>query len=124
VRRPEVIPVETQRVSSGEVELVLSLSLPEGYKINPLARSHLKVQASPSASVTGVPQDGVPLSTFPLRLPLKVQADAELQVTADIYYCQSGKEALCYFKQLQWHLPLKVQPGGARQATLEYTLRP
>jgi thiol-disulfide isomerase/thioredoxin/sugar lactone lactonase YvrE len=122
--RPEVIPVETQRVSSGEVELVLSLSLPEGYKINPLARSHLKVQASPSASVTGVPQDGVPLSTFPLRLPLKVQADAELQVTADIYYCQSGKEALCYFKQLQWHLPLKVQPGGARQATLEYTLRP
>lgn len=120
--RPDVIQVQAQRVLPGEVELVLNLSLPEGYKLNPLAPSRLRVQASPATAVDGLPKEGVVINALPLRTPLRVQTDGELLLDAEIYYCQSEKEALCYFKQLQWRIPLKVDANGARQMTVEYTL--
>lgn len=121
--RPDAIQVQAQRVSPGDVELVLNLVLPDGYKVNPLATSRLRVQASPATAVNGLPKEGFTISALPLRIPLKVQADGELLLDAEIYYCQSGKEALCYFKQLRWRIPLKVDANGARQVTVEYTLR-
>lgn len=120
--RPDVIQVQAQRVSSGEVELLLHLSLPEGYKLNPLANSRLTVQSTPASAVNGLPKEGFAIKTLPLRIPLKVQADGEILLTADIYYCQSGKEALCYFKQLQWRIPLKVEATGVKQVAVEHTL--
>lgn len=121
--RPSVMQLPPQSVSAGKVELLLNLTLPEGYKLNPLANSRLKVQASPSASVNDLPQEGFAVSALPVRVALKVQSDGELLLTADIYYCQSGKEALCYFKEVQWRVPLKVQAGGARQVMVEHALR-
>jgi hypothetical protein len=55
-------------------------------------------------------------------VPLTVQADGQLQVTADVYYCQDGKEALCYFKQLQWRVPLKVGAAASKTVTIEQAL--
>ncbi|MCS7310199.1 MAG: thioredoxin-like domain-containing protein [Armatimonadetes bacterium] len=122
--RPEVIQAQTQQVSPGEVELVFNLSLPAGYKLNPLATSRLEIQPVPTNSVEGLPKEGIAIHALPLRVPLTVRADGSLQVTAEIYYCQSGKEALCYFKQLQWRVPLKVAAGGAKQVVVEYAVSP
>jgi len=120
--RPSVMQLPPQSVSAGEVELLLNLALPAGYKLNPLANSRLKVQAVPAASVSNLPPEGLALNNLPVRVPLKVHSDGELQMTAEIYYCQSGKEALCYFKELQWRVPLKVQAGGARQVKVEHAV--
>ncbi|GIV15770.1 MAG: hypothetical protein KatS3mg022_1205 [Armatimonadota bacterium] len=120
--RPSVIQLPPQSVSAGEVELLLNLALPAGYKLNPLANSRLKVQAVPTASVSNLPPEGFALNNLPVRVPLKVHSDGELQMTAEIYYCQSGKEALCYFKELRWRVPLKVQAGGAKQVKVEHAV--
>lgn len=113
-----------QRVRSGDGELVLNLALPEGYKLNPLAKSLLRISANPGDSVRTLSGAEVVIDTLPLRVPLKMQADGELQLVAEVYYCQSGKEALCYFKQLQWQVPIQVTANGAGQVQVEYTVGP
>lgn len=120
--RPDEVTTEPQTVQPGKVDLVLNLALPEGYKLNPLATCRLTVRAAPASSVTSLPDKGVAIASLPVRLPLQVARDAELFVSVDLYYCQSGKEALCYFKQLQWRIPLKVQAGGKGQVEVTHTL--
>ena len=122
--RADVMALETQSVQAGEVQVVLNLSLPNGYKLNPQASSRLSLQANPSSAVSGLPKEGFALVSLPLRVPVKVASDGEILVTADLYYCQSGNEALCYFKQVQWRVPLRVQAGGKSQVEIAHTLRP
>jgi thiol-disulfide isomerase/thioredoxin len=117
--RAEVTTLPAQSVQTGDVELVLNVTLPVGYKLNPLANSRVSVAANPPDSASA---KTVALTQLPLRVPMTVRADGELQVTADVYYCQDGKEALCYYKQLQWRVPLRVGAGGAKTVTLEQGL--
>lgn len=120
--RPHEIAVEAQTVQPGKVELVLNLVLPEGYKLNPLAPSRLTISVTPASSVSGLPDKGTTIRSLPIRIPLQVEKDGEARVSVDLYYCESGKEALCYVRQLQWRIPLKVQAGGTTQIEVAYTL--
>jgi len=122
--RSEAVRLPAQRVRSGDIELVLNLDLPDGYKLNPLAKSLLKITANPPDSARGLSGAEFAIDTLPLRIPLEVRADGELQITAEVYYCQSGKEALCYFKQLQWRVPIQVTANGEGQMKVEHAVRP
>jgi hypothetical protein len=62
---------------------------------------------------------------FPLSIPIKVN-EGETIVTADflVYYCEAGKEALCYFKEGRLRLPVKAKSGtGSRALTARYRVR-
>ncbi|MGQ9541959.1 MAG: thioredoxin-like domain-containing protein [Armatimonadota bacterium] len=122
LQNPDEMSVPEQAVQPGKVDLVLNLVLPEGYKLNPLASSRLTVSIAPASSASGLPDKGVVIRSLPIRIPLQVEKDGEVHVSVDLYYCQSGKEALCYFRQLQWRIPLKVQAGGKGQVDVAYTL--
>lgn len=121
--RSEEIAVEPHAVQAGTVELVVNLVLPEGYKLNPEAPSRLSLKANPASAVGGLPADGVSVQSLPVRVPLQVTKDGEVILSADVYYCQTGKEALCYFKPLQWRIPLKVQAGGRARVEVTHSLR-
>jgi thiol-disulfide isomerase/thioredoxin len=113
--RAEVTTLPPQSVQAGVVDLVVNISLPPGYKLNPLANSRLSLTATPADSI---PAKSVPITELPLRVPVTVRSDGELQIIAEVYYCQDGKEALCYFKQVQWRVPVKLAPGGERAIAL------
>lgn len=122
--RPQEIVLQPQVVQAGSVQIVLNLVLLDGYKLNPLAHSKLKVTAQPASAVDELPREAVDIKSLPVHLPIRVNSDGELLVSADLYYCQSGKEALCYFKGVTWRIPLQVQTGGGKQVQIEQALTP
>ncbi len=122
--RADVHTLQAQTVRRGEVVLLLNLTLPDGYKLNPQANSRLTLKANPASAVNGIPQEGIALNSLPARVPVQVTGDGELRLSADLYYCQSGRESLCYFKQVEWRIPLKVHSEGRTQIEIAHTLRP
>jgi hypothetical protein len=42
---------------------------------------------------------------------------------AVVYYCEEGKEELCYVKQVRFRVPVRVEEGGAREVRVSYELK-
>jgi hypothetical protein len=105
----EVIEVPRQAVEPGPTTLTLQLELPGGYKLNALA---------PSAVTVTTSSDGSPKlfrnPRFPIDVPL-ILPEGQHHVTIDfnIYYCESEKDSLCYFKDARLKLPVDVKSGAA-----------
>jgi hypothetical protein len=61
---------------------------------------------------------------FPLTLPIKVgEGETTVQARFVLYYCESEKESLCYFKEARLTLPVKARKGaGSHQLTATYKL--
>jgi thiol-disulfide isomerase/thioredoxin/DNA-binding beta-propeller fold protein YncE len=115
----ETIELPVQTVEPGDATLTLNLELPKGYKLNALAPSAVVV-----ASVGGADQV-IRNPQFPITAQLKL-SEGESTVKADlvIYYCESEKESLCYFKEAVVSVPVKVKKGaGSRVLTATYRLQ-
>lgn len=120
----ELVP---QRVKAGQVTLNLGLELPKDYKLTPDAPSKVIVSVEDRGSVH-LPSDSHSLTVdspqFPVAIPLQVQ-EGEGKITAEIvvYYCQTAKEGLCFFKNARFVLPVEVQNGaGEDQITVSYSV--
>jgi thiol-disulfide isomerase/thioredoxin len=112
----EKIDLPAQTVRPGKVILTIALDLPPDYKLNEQAPSAVIVNTSGTASATTGPQT-IRKPKFPLRIPLDVSGGAvNLQVDLNLYYCQEGKESLCYFKALRITLPVKTDTASANTA--------
>jgi hypothetical protein len=115
----ERIELPAQTVEPGNAELLLRLELPPGYKLNAQAPSGVTValgQASPQSF-----RD----PKFPLSVPVKVsEGETKLSVTYTLYYCESGKESLCYFKEALLSAPVKAKRGaGGNRLNASYKLQ-
>ncbi|GBC93075.1 Thiol-disulfide oxidoreductase ResA [bacterium HR15] len=100
-------------------QLRLIIHLPEGYKLNPNASSRAIIKAQ-GATVDGQMALTRPLNTPSLELPIKLtRATATLQVHLLLYYCQSGRDALCFVKEAHLTQPLR-RDGTASIVQIEY----
>lgn len=110
-------PIEQKRepllIASQKGTLVLRLNLPQGHKLNPDARSIARIEAE-GATIDGKTQTEIPLTnpTTPISLTLEKQ-QAILKIRLLLYYCRADQEALCYFKELYLHQPIRV--GSAQE---------
>jgi len=121
----EVIELPAQSVRPGEAALTISLELPRGYKLNPQAPSRVELTSSDERTLT--PGNGgkqsIPKPHFPVKTTVKTsEGTATLSADLVLYYCESKKESLCYFKEARLNLPVKVE-RGAKNGTLSATYR-
>ncbi len=115
----ERIELPAQTVEPGDANLVLQLELPAGYKLNAQAPSVVTVNTA-----GGNPQSFRD-PKFPLSVPVKVsEGEATVNATFTLYYCEAGKESLCYFKEALLSVPVKAKKGaGASKLAATYKLQ-
>ncbi len=101
--------------ADGAVRLLVSLLLPRGYKINPLAPMRYLVEAASATgpidrSVLGKLTDvASPAKTFEVALPTKATSGEEtLKLSLVYYYCQDAPGGLCKSKTVEWTVPVKL----------------
>jgi len=125
--RGEKIELPQQVVGAGEATLTLQLGLPDGYKLNPLAPSAVRLSSSAkeSLSLSDGAEQSIKQPHFPVEVAVKVNP-GQTSVRAEfvLYYCESEKESLCYFKDVTVTLPIKVEPGNNnRKLALAYVFK-
>jgi thiol-disulfide isomerase/thioredoxin len=122
----DVVELPAQSIEPGDATLTLQLDLPRGYKLNAQAPSALSL-ASPQKQVVSFASGAEQTFRnphFPINVPIKV-AEGEATIKADflIYYCESAKESLCYFKEARMSIPVKAKKGtGNGKLTATYKL--
>lgn len=124
--RGETIELPAQTVEPGDASISLSLELPRGFKLNPQAPSFVRLSSDKNDKLTfnGSADQSLNNSQFPLSFSAKV-AEGESEVSADLvlYYCESEKESLCFFKEVKLKMPVKVRKGaGGKKLSISYTL--
>lgn len=123
----EILELPVQTIEPGSATLTLQLELPIGYKLNTLAPTAVVVTSSQQqiVNLNKASQQSFNNPPFPLTIALKAgEGETNLQVNVVIYYCESAKESLCYFKEARLTLPVKVKKGaGNDKITALYRLK-
>ena len=109
------IEIAPQTVQPGNVTLMVDLELPKDYKLTPSAPSKVVISAGNTNNIQfqgGGQSLTFDMPEFPLKIPVQAQ-EGEAKITAhmDIYYCQTDKESLCYFQEVQLIASLNIQAG-------------
>lgn len=128
-RLTDVPPVKL-KASGGQVRLAVQLTLPQGWKINPMAPMSYQMQ---TAAATGpVDREAIgkrqkvtpPAAEFEIPLAIGSNTGNDvLQVSVNYYYCLEGAEGLCKMGTVTWKLPLEVSAdAGEPQAVLRHTV--
>lgn len=108
------------KVAPEAKELTLALQLPRDTKLNPLAKSTVKITSS-DTGVLRVPAEGRELSDVKLALPITAAAGrTELKASLDLLYCAKGNEGLCYFKNVLLIVPVEIVAGADARPSVEY----
>ncbi len=103
----EEITLETQSVAPGEGELTLSLTLPDGYKINELTDSF--VTLSSEGEAVAFFEERAILESETLSLPLTfTEGDTTLTLEVTLFYCEAENEALCLIDEVTIQAPVTV----------------
>jgi sugar lactone lactonase YvrE len=115
----EIIELPAQSVEPGAASLTVQLDLPAGYKLNPLAPSAIGVSIDPNQA-----GDVFRNPKLPITVPVKIESDTNLRVDFTLYYCESEKETVCYFKEARLNIPIVVRKGaGSSKLQAAYKLR-
>ncbi len=123
VMRPQVMELPEAAVAPKNSRLRLQIRLPDGYKLNPNAPSRVSIKVN-GATIDGQTAIDRSLTTTALELPLKLSGrTATLEIDLLLYYCQSGREALCFIREAQLKQPLR-QNGNPATVSIEYTVPP
>lgn len=122
----DVIDLPAQSIEPGDAILTLRLELPSGYKLNAQAPSALTL-VSPQKEVVSFgngAEQAFRNPQFPINVPVKItEGEATLKADFLIYYCQTSKEGLCYFKEARVNVPVKAKKGaGNHKLTAAYKL--
>ena len=121
----ETVELAAQTVEPGDATLTINLELPAGYKLNELAPTVVKITSQGQRLFTEGSEQTLRNPQFPASLAVKVsEGDATVKAEMVIYYCESTKESLCFFKEAVVNLPVKVKKGaGNRKINASYTLK-
>jgi len=120
----EIIELPVQSIEPGDASLTFELELPAGYKLNEQAPSAVSVTASPG-EIVSLSSEPIRSPRFPITIPIKVaEGDAVIAVNLVLYYCESAKETLCYFKEARLRIPVSVKRGsGSHKLYAIYKVR-
>lgn len=120
----ETLTLDAQTVAPGDGEIVVTLALPDGYKVNADAPSQVSF-ASDGEAVT-VSADAVPFHDTEIHIPVTLSAgEAAVSGTITTYYCEAVNETLCFFDEVGVSIPVTVADGAASGAiTVERAITP
>lgn len=115
-----VVDLAAQSIAAGEaVKLEVRFKLPEGYKLNKLAKVTYKLEAvgeqklfaaeQLKARHTAEVQDEVATATIPL---VAQTGEAKLTFSLSFSYCRDGVGGLCKLKTSKWSIPINVSADG------------
>jgi thiol-disulfide isomerase/thioredoxin len=120
------IVLKSQKAATGVEEVIVSLELPSGYKLNKDAPSAMLLAISHDAAARfegSKKEITFENPQFPLTVPIKLLGGAvTINAQFVLYYCHSEKESLCYFKHVQLEAPIETAAKGASQIRIHYTL--
>ena len=120
----EKLKAQAVKAVNGKVKLAVSLMLPEGWKVNPLAPMSYWIEATKPGgpvdrTVLGRVKLPAPVSEFELAVPVKESGDDELTVSLNYYYCQEKDDGVCKVGRGRLHHPSHDhcrRPGRTNQA--------
>ena len=105
----ELLRLPEQTVAPGAGEVVLRISLPEGYKINPLAPSSIEWNNAGDAVEIAELGRALPVTAPETRLPVTLrEGEDTLSAMLLLYYCREGEESLCFIDHVTLEIPLRV----------------
>ena len=115
-----------QRVAPGNVEIVLDLKVPEGYKFNTDGLFEFEWSADGELlSPRGTARYEARGPEMPVRLAGAVGAGggtAVLTATAVVFYCPAVDETFCLIRDVHFTAPIEVDPAGASSIQLTHQL--
>ena len=115
-----VADLAPQSIAAGEaLKLEFRFKLPEGYKLNKLAKVTYKLEVIGDQKVIAVDQfkgrheaevnDGVASASIPL---IAQTGEAKLTLSLSFPYCRDGVGGLCKLKTSKWNIPINVSADG------------
>lgn len=127
----EVVRLPEQKAAPGPGSLVLSVQLPRDHKLTEGASSQVVFTSDPADAILfaeGEPSLAITRPQFPLTVPITIhKGPARLGVNLTLYYCRSGQQGLCYFKEVRLEVPLFVATDpatkGASRIVLSYAVK-
>ncbi len=111
-----VLEMGEQVVRRGMGSFLISVVIPDGYHLNMEAPLGIRLRADHDEVVDVSPVDAGRTVRGP-RGPIEIGAvfsEGETRVSIDltVYYCETGREALCFASQIRVLLPVLVVPDG------------
>jgi hypothetical protein len=121
----ETIELAEQSIEPGEANLTVQLELPPRYKLNKLAPSAVTITSSQEQVASLGAGQSFANPDFPLVIPIKAsEGETSIQLGLVVYYCETAKDSLCYFKEARLNLPVKVSKrAGNNKLVAEYKLQ-
>ncbi len=114
----EEIALQSQRVRrSSDGALVIDVTLPKGYHLNPSAPQRYKISVGKGTNILALAGDTPALAQrtgkeiqLPLRLPLRTRevGAAELRIQTTLYFCREDNTGTCRIKTLIWRAPVEI----------------
>ena len=123
----KVKPVSV-KPADGEIKLTVKLTLPAGWKTNPLGPMSYYLEAAGDAGpidrkILGKKKVDPPADEFTIKLPTPKPGDEKLTLSLRYYYCQEGAEGLCKVGAVVFQVPLKITDDAPQsEARLSYTV--
>ncbi len=125
-RTYQLDPAEV-RPADGRLAIAVDLTLPPGYKLNPLAPLSYRVDVAgnegEAAAVVSEESLGRWRRVEPPELPLSLDVPLEkdtgalpMKVSLIFYYCQEGREGLCKAGSVTWEVAVRLSPNAGRSA--------
>ncbi|MBZ0278068.1 MAG: redoxin domain-containing protein [Anaerolineae bacterium] len=115
----EAITLPEQTVAAGAGEIVLTITLPEGYKLNNRA-PFTSAWTSDGDAVQIAPENAeqrIVEPEIPVRVPVTLTAgSATVHGDLTIYYCEAVNQSLCFIDQVQVTAPVVVSADGSGTA--------
>ena len=107
-------PVElaAQVVGSGNVDLLISLELPDKHTLTAGAPTQIVLRSADGKvlALDGKTELTLAQPTFPITVPVHASAGkTRLVVEYALYFCKEGAESLCYFDGGKLALPVEVE---------------
>ncbi len=121
------VQLPTQVVAPGVTTLRITVSSPENFHLNAAAPSRLEL-ASSSDQVVQLSETVLTWSTdeesFTIPIPIELrEGEAEIIGRGVVYFCRTGKEALCLIQQVRLVVPVRVSATAtAGEVVVEYVL--
>lgn len=107
----------------GHITFDVQIKLADGWKINPLAPTSYKIEATTEKGPIDRTKIAKPVKvaekkpSFAIQVPLAEKSGTDkIKVTLTYYYCQDGAEGLCKIGQQTWVIPVKVDEAAKSES--------
>ena len=111
------IVLDPQDVVEGQGEIVLDITIPDGYKVNDLAP--FSMEWTSTGDVLRLDSESadqrIVAPSFPLTVPVDFHT-GETTLTGElvIYYCEEETQSLCLIERVRLQVPVTVNDEGSK----------